>query len=101
MITAYDAGVLWVTLGETPNVRDALAKLYAALTGERPGFADAEDAAFHLKQRIGDACYLLVIDDVWDAQHLRPFLSDDNCLRLVTTRDTAVATAGKLETRVR
>ena len=80
-ITAFDAGVLWVTLGENPNLVAELTKLYAALTGQRPDFVDAEDAAFNLGQRLGDASYLLVIDDVWDVARLRPFLGDDGCPR--------------------
>ena len=35
-------GIIWVTLGETPNVQDAIGMLYAALTGNRPGFRNME-----------------------------------------------------------
>ncbi len=72
----FDDGILWVTLGQTPDVLGALLTIYAALTGQRPGFAGAEDAAFQLAQRLEQRTCLLVIDDVWDAAHLRPFLRD-------------------------
>jgi TIR domain/NB-ARC domain len=40
IILNFDDGVLWVTLGQNPNVLSGLITLYAALTGERPGFAN-------------------------------------------------------------
>lgn len=92
IMTAFDDGILWVRLGERPDVREGLTKLYAALTGARPGFVDAEDAAVHLSEKLKDKNCLLVIDDVWDAAHLRPFLrGGKGCARLITTRNFAVA----------
>ena len=48
IITGFADGVLWATLGERPNVLAELTKLYAALTGERPGFVNEDDAAIQL-----------------------------------------------------
>lgn len=93
IITAFDDGILWATLGQTPHVQQELMKLYAALTGERPGFVDVEDAAVNLAQRLEDKNCLIVIDDVWDTAHLRPFLrgGKESCARLVTTRQFEIA----------
>jgi WD40 repeat protein len=99
VLTAYDAGVLWVTLGERPNLLSELTSLYAALTGERPGFANEQDAAVHLAEKLGEANTLLVVDDVWNAAHLDPFLrGGPGCARLVTTRQFEVA--ARFETRL-
>ena len=88
----FDDGILWVTLGQTPDVLGALLTIYAALTGERPGFAGAEDAAFQLAQKLEQRTCLLVIDDVWDAAHLRPFLrGGKTSAHLFTTRDANLA----------
>lgn len=87
VVSHFDDGVLWVTLGREPNLVEALGKFHVALTGRRPGFVDAEDAAQHLAQALGDRNCLLVIDDVWDSTHLKPFLrGGPGCFRLVTTR---------------
>jgi WD40 repeat protein len=87
IITTFDDGILWVTLGKKPKVHEGLAKLYAALTGERPGFVDEEDAAFHLSERLEDKNCLIVIDDVWNAAQLGPFMrGGKKCVRLITTR---------------
>jgi WD40 repeat protein len=91
LITAFDDGILWVSLGEAPNLQGELTKLYAALTGERPPFIDIEDAAIQLGTRLDQKNCLLVIDDVWDPNHLKPFLRGGaHCARLVTTRQLSV-----------
>jgi len=88
----FDDGILWITLGKNPNVHEGLTKLYAALTGERPGFVDQEDAAFHLAEKLEEKNCLIVIDDVWDAVHLKPFMrGGKGCTRLITTRIFDVA----------
>jgi WD40 repeat protein len=87
VITAFDDGILWATLGEAPKVQHELTKLYAALTGERPSFLDIDDAAIHLAERLDQKNCLIVIDDVWDANHVVPFLrGGKQCSRLITTR---------------
>jgi 1,2-phenylacetyl-CoA epoxidase catalytic subunit len=84
---AFDDGILWVTLGEDPNLVGALTKLYRALTNETPGFVDAEEGAAKLAEKLADWDVLLVIDDVWDAAHLTPFMrGGKRCARLITTR---------------
>ncbi len=88
----FDDGILWVTLGQAPNIVNSLTTAYAALTGDRPGFVTEEDAAFQFGQKLEDRNCLLVIDDVWDAAHLRPFLRGGHaCARLFTTRDAEIA----------
>jgi len=92
IVENFDDGILWVTLGQTPDVLGALLTAYAALTGERPGFAGVPDAAFQLGQKLEQRTCLLVIDDVWNAEHLRPFLRGGKAsARLFTTRDGAIA----------
>src|SRR5262245_33559825 len=96
LILAFDDGILWTTLGEDPNVADALAKLYAGLTGERPTFRDAEDAATTLAEKLEHKNCLIVIDDVWNPAYLKPFLRGGaGCARLLTTRQTEVAGEAK------
>jgi hypothetical protein len=92
VMTAFDDGILWVTLSQTPDILAALTTLYAALMGERPGFATEEDAATALTERLSDKDCLIVIDDVWNAAHLRPFLrGGERCARLITTRQFDIA----------
>lgn len=83
VISAFDDGILWVTFGEQPDLRGALVKLYAALTDKRPDFKDAEDGATVIADCLAEKSCLLVIDDVWEPAHLKPFVrGGPKCTRL-------------------
>lgn len=95
----YSDGILWVTLGENPNIVGALNSLYFGLTGEVSSFDDSAGAAASLKNALEHRRCLLVIDDVWDAAHLRPFLIEGRqCARLFTTRKLAIPTSIEADT---
>ena len=92
VLDGFDDGILWVTLGQTPNLLNELIKVHAALTGERPGFVDVEDAVRELTLRLENKACLIVIDDAWNAAHVAPFLrAGARCARLITTRLFEVA----------
>lgn len=58
------------------------------LVGQRPGFASLKAMTEALTQALAARRLLLVIDDVWDGDHLRPFLQGGpHCRRLITTRN--------------
>ena len=65
--------------------------LIEVLTNERPGFTTLDAAVTRLGEVIGERRMLIVIDDVWQAAHARPFLQvGRNCARLITTRNRDV-----------
>jgi hypothetical protein len=98
VFTACDGGVLWVTLGEQPAIVPELERIYAALTGERPGFKNQDDAMFEVAKKLEGKRCLIVIDDVWNLQDLRPFLQGGaSCSRLITTRLFSIARAAASE----
>src|SRR5271165_4565926 len=88
VIDAFDDGILWVTLGQNPNILGELTKLYEALTGDQPAFLDEGQAVLKLREKLENRNCLLVIDDVWQKAHLKPFLAGgkQTCARLITTR---------------
>ncbi len=92
---AFDDGILWVTLGEHPgNLMGKVEDLIYMLNQERPGFTGIDAAAARLAELLADRDILLVVDDVWDAIHLKPFLHGGNrCARLITTRNEDVLPA--------
>ena len=98
---AFDDGVLWVTLGETPgDLTGRVEDLIYTLSDERPGFTGLDAATAHLVELLADRDILLVIDDVWNGAHLRPFMQGrPRCARLVTTRnfDTLPPDAKKVD----
>ena len=91
---AYFDGILWAELGEKPErLLSILSDLITLLTGERPALETINAAAAKLGEALGDRRILLVIDDAWRDQDLRPFLQGPNTVRLVTTRIDSVLPA--------
>ncbi len=92
---AFDDGILWVTLGEKPgNLVGKVEDLIETLSNERPGFTGIDAAGARLAELLADRDILLVVDDVWDAIHLKPFLQGGKrCARLITTRNEDVLPA--------
>ena len=85
----FDNGILWVTLGENPgDLSQYVIDLIEILSGERPGFTGLDAALVRFGELIADRDLLIVIDDVWNAVHLKPFLQGGNrCARIITTRN--------------
>jgi hypothetical protein len=87
-----DGGILWATLGAEPKPISELTTIYAALTGERPQFATLDDAMIAVSQKLEGKRCLMVIDDVWQDDHLAPFLQGgEQSSRLITTRRFDIA----------
>lgn len=89
---AFDDGILWVTLGEKPDsLIGILGNLIYALSHEKPELDTLDKATNRLTELLVDRDILLVIDDVWSAEHLEPFLQGGKrCARLITTRNEQV-----------
>jgi WD40 repeat protein len=93
---AFDDGVLWVTLGETPgNPIAQLEDLVYVLSRERPSYTTMDAASARFRELLEGRDILIVIDDVWDSSHLHPFLQGGSrCARLITTRNSDTLPAG-------
>ena len=97
----FTDGVLWVTVGEDaqgPDLAEKVNQLCWQLTRVKPPLTDPLLAGGQLGQALGDKRLLLILNDVWSAAQLTPFLQGGSrTVRLVTTRqhsvlpDTAVA----------
>ncbi len=89
---AFPGGILWVTLGEQPtHLLGQIEDLLYFLSGERSGFASLDAVTTKLKQTLADHACLLVLDDVWRAEDLTPFLQGGpRCAHLITTRNYQV-----------
>ena len=91
ILEAFYDGILWVTLGESPgDLIGRVEDLIEILSGERSGFAGLDAAASRLAELLADRHILIVIDDVWNRAHLKPFMQGGPlCARLITTRDSS------------
>ncbi|MFD4821298.1 NB-ARC domain-containing protein [Streptomyces rubiginosohelvolus] len=88
--------VYTVTMGRDVRGRSAIAakvaEATAFITGDTTAFEDPDRAGEHLGRLLEQRRRtLIVLDDVWEPEHLTPFLrGGQNCVRLVTTRVPAL-----------
>src|SRR5262249_49059557 len=88
----FSGGILWGTLGQNPDLISLLSSWIQALDDVdfRPTTEDA--ASNHLRTLLHNSATLLVLDDVWNPDHVRPFLvGGPLCRMLITTRRADVA----------
>lgn len=97
----YD-GILWVTLGKKPgDLTVYMEDLIRILSGEPSGLSNPDVAAVRLAELLADHHILMIIDDVWNAVHLKPFLQGGaQCARLITTRNLDVLPASARKVNV-
>ncbi|MCX4561721.1 NB-ARC domain-containing protein [Streptomyces phaeochromogenes] len=92
--------IYFVTLGRDIRGRAAVAakvvEVTRFITGDTTEFDDPALAGAHLGRLLDQRPRtLLVLDDVWDAEQLDPFLAGGRrCVRLVTTRNPALLPPG-------
>ncbi|BCG02007.1 hypothetical protein PPGU19_065750 (plasmid) [Paraburkholderia sp. PGU19] len=86
VIGQFPDGIFWITLGERPALATILGDLYLSAAGNRVEVAGVEAISQALAGVFKGHRSLLVIDDVWHAEHLGPLLGFDGPRLLVTTR---------------
>lgn len=94
ILATYSDGVLWTSLGQSPNLFSTL-----AAWGRTLGADDLlrlpvlDELTGRLSKLLQTRRMLLIIDDVWDIGSATPFLKlcSDSCAVLFTTRQTQVA----------
>lgn len=96
----FPDGVLWVTLGPTPVLRNLLDDWGEALGEKLLGERDEEACRKRLAAALYRRRMLLVVDDVWEAAHGQAFgVAGPHCCTLYTTREApaayALATRGR------
>ncbi|MCP4516130.1 MAG: hypothetical protein GY824_13005, partial [Delftia sp.] len=99
---AFPDGVLWVTLGQTPALTARQTQIAGALERELHAFTDVQQGRARLSELLADKDCFLILDDVWDAGHVRPFDAlGPRCRMLLTTRDAGlIAALGATERRL-
>ncbi|MDQ2949193.1 MAG: NB-ARC domain-containing protein, partial [Acidobacteriota bacterium] len=97
VLDSYPAGVLWVKVGERPDLVGELSGLFQALTDDPPPVLESSSTQVPqlvqaLNLKLTGRNILLVFDDVWDRSHLDELAKlGDRGARLITTRDLAIA----------
>jgi hypothetical protein len=91
----FPDGVLWTSLGEAPNLLMALAtwaEVYRLSDPGRP--SRIEELSMLLTAALRDKRVLLIVDDIWQAEHAQPFrVGGHTCAMVMTTRLNDVASS--------
>jgi hypothetical protein len=92
---AFGDGVVWLTLGQQPDLLRVALALAAALGDNLAEYTDLQRARNRLPKLLADKKCLLVLDDAWDVAHAEIFANSlgPRCRLLVTTRDGGLAAA--------
>ena len=77
----FDDGILWATLGPTPDLLRLVTSFVAAVTADTAGFVTLNEATAAWHRVAHDRDLLVVLDDVWDPAHLRAFLGEGSRCR--------------------
>lgn len=92
---AFPDGVLWVTIGQSPNLTLRQYDLCLSM-GAPPSilFPDVDAGKALLSTVLADKACLLILDDIWKPEHAKAFDSlGPRCRMLLTTRDAELITA--------
>lgn len=88
---AFYDGILWVTLGEQPNLIEKLSDILSTLLPAPEQHLSVVSATSRLKEVLSNRRCLLVIDDAWAMSDLAPFLTGgERTTRLITTRRVTI-----------
>jgi hypothetical protein len=94
----FPDGVLWVTLGQQPDLLPLLGEWIRALGDRDYQPTTKEAASSYLRSLLADKTILLVVDDLWNPEHFEPFrLAGKGCRVLVTTREVRLTEAQRCE----
>ncbi|AFY94413.1 NB-ARC domain-containing protein [Chamaesiphon minutus] len=91
-------GVLWVTLGQSPDLLPCLYAWVQSLGDYDFKPTNIDSTSSHLRSLLRDKKILLVVDDAWNNDSVVPFLvGGEGCRVLVTTREADILDAERIE----
>lgn len=92
--TAFPDGVLWTSLGETPDILSKLQSWATALGLDETQNISVEALSAQISARLQDKRVLLLVDDVWQVEHSKPFrVGSSNASIIFSSRLNDVASA--------
>ena len=94
ILERFPDGIFWLTIGQTPQVKVLQSELAFTLTGNQYTFETEHQGKMRLGELLKARHCLLVLDDVWESNHAKPFNEfGPGCRMLVTTRISEITKA--------
>jgi 1,2-phenylacetyl-CoA epoxidase catalytic subunit len=92
---AFPDGIVWVTIGREPGQLVEQMRLIGTRLGDDAAhYRSQSEATARLRELLPTKSALIVLDDVWDGDHLKLFIADaPRCRVLFTSRDAGLATS--------
>gem|GEM_PF-1234443 len=98
VMDAFPDGILWVTLGPQANIPSAQSLWGREFKDDLVSLEDAYHRTERLRSLLQEKRCLLVIDDVWDVEHISLLnVGGPNCVTLITTRQFSVVSNSGFE----
>ena len=83
----FTDGIYWITLGQHPNLVERQKQLCRAMNEKEPPFTDIQGGQAYLSDLLADKTCLIILDDVWETDHIGAFnRAGHSCRMLITTR---------------
>lgn len=95
---SFSDGIVWLRLGQTPDVLQKIHDVRMALDGPIRPHETIDVAQSKLQEILQHKTSLIVADDVWDVRHVEPLLGalGPRCRLLLTTRDATIASSARV-----
>ncbi|MGB3635308.1 MAG: tetratricopeptide repeat protein [Rubrobacteraceae bacterium] len=89
----FSGKILWAPVGPNPNLLSVLADLGRTLgSADLSGYTNVGAASARMKALLRDQKVMIVLDDVWEAEHVRPLaVGGPESAMLATTRSRQAA----------
>jgi len=98
ILEAFFDGVIWIALGQTPNLPNRQLQLLRFLDKDHRAITDEQDGLGCLRLALRDKTCLIILDDVWSMNDVRAFdAMGPDCRLLITTRDREIVRGLKAE----
>lgn len=90
----FPDGVVWIPVGQTPQMTTWQAYVAEKLGDTKVGFTDENLGKAHLRELLAQKACLLILDDIWDVKHAAAFdVLGEKCQMLITSRDAGLITS--------
>jgi tetratricopeptide (TPR) repeat protein len=91
--TSFSDGIFWLTVGKTPSIVSLQQQIGVTFKDSRDEYPDEKRGKIRLTEVLRNKKVLIVLDDVWNHQHVEAFRVESPAIRLIaTTRKTDIAT---------
>jgi DNA-binding SARP family transcriptional activator len=94
IVRQFPDGVLWASLGETPDIPGQLNAWAGALRLGEGHDRGVEETSAQITAALREKRVLLIVDDVWHPEHVQPFrVGGHSCALVLTSRLNDIAGA--------